>query len=434
MSDTIKEEKIQLRSEEVQEILTTPPSWIVRWGITIIFVLTIIILFLSFLIKYPDFVSAKVLVTTKQATEKVVARSTGQLEKLMVNNKEQVKAGQVLAVIENTAHYSDVSYLKSVIDTIRIDLRNFNFPIESMTKLVLGEIEPAYIDFEKHYINFKLLKDLRPYDNDLTGNRASLKEVTTRLNSQIDQRELLEKEVILKEAEVKRYRQLHSKGVISQQEYESKEAEFLQIQKSVNNMTISISQMREAISNANQTLKSTFINKNEDDTKLLKNLLQSYNSLKRAITDWEYKYVLSASIEGNVSFQNFWGVNQYIKSGENIFTILPKNRDDLIGKLTIPSQNSGKVKLDQKVFVKLDNYPYQQYGLLIGKVKNISVSPDENSNYIVFISLPNGVMTSYQKQIEFNQELIGNAEIITEDLSVAERIFFKLKDIFKYDQ
>lgn len=434
MSDTNKEEQIQLRSEEVQEILSTPPSWIVRWGITMVFLLTIIILFLSFLIKYPDYISAKVLVTTQQPTEKVIARSTGQLETVVVNNKEEVKMRQVLAVIENTANYSDVSYLKSVIDTINLDVRNFKFPIDSMTKLVLGEIEPAYIDFEKHYINYKLLKDLRPYDNDLTGNRASLKEVTTRLNSQIDQRKLLEKEVILKEAEVKRYRQLHSKGVISQQEYESKEAEFLQIQKSVNNMTISISQMREAISNANQTLKSTFISKNEDDTKLLKNLLQSYNSLKRAISDWEYKYVLSASIEGNVSFQNFWGVNQYIKSGENIFTILPKNRDDLIGKLTIPSQNSGKVQLNQKVFVKLDNYPHQQYGMLIGKVKNISVSPDENGNYIVFISLPNGVSTSYQKQIEFNQELIGNAEIITEDLSVAERIFYKVKDIFKYDQ
>jgi hypothetical protein len=32
-------ENIELRSEEVQEILGRPPQWIIRWGITIIFII-----------------------------------------------------------------------------------------------------------------------------------------------------------------------------------------------------------------------------------------------------------------------------------------------------------------------------------------------------------------------------------------------------------
>lgn len=47
-------DNLHLRSEEVQEIIATPPAWLVRWGITIVFILICLVLFLSFLIKYPD--------------------------------------------------------------------------------------------------------------------------------------------------------------------------------------------------------------------------------------------------------------------------------------------------------------------------------------------------------------------------------------------
>ncbi|MCX2678490.1 HlyD family efflux transporter periplasmic adaptor subunit [Galbibacter sp. EGI 63066] len=432
MPRTRPTEEFNIRSEEVQEILTKPPAWIVRWGITLIFFFTIIILTLSFIIKYPDFVVAKVVITTKQPTEKVVARYSGQLDKVLINNKDTVEVNQELALIKNTARYRDIKALKKIIDSAQYDIRSFTFPINITSRFILGEIEPTYIAFEKSYIDYSLFKELNPYDSQLSGNKSSLNEVKVRLKSQANQRDILEQELKFKEKEISRYRKLHKRGVISQQEYESKELEFLQMQKSLNNMTISISQMREAISSADQTLKSTYINKSEDDTKFLKNLLQSFNSLKRAIRDWEYKYVLSSSIEGIISYQEFWGTHQQVNSGDVVFSILPSNRDDLIGKLTIPSQNAGKVKIGQKVLVKLDNYSYQQYGMLVGNVDNMSVSPDEEGNYIVFINLPNGMKTSYNKNLVFNQELLGSAEIITEDLSVAERFFYKFKDLFKY--
>jgi hypothetical protein len=433
MPKDTKTEDLNLRSEEVQEILETPPVWIVRWGVTLIFMFTLILIFLAFLIKYPDFVTAKVLVTTKMPTEKVIARYSGQLEKILINNQDSVITNQKLAIIKNSANYKDVYQLKTILDSANADVRNFVFPMEITSKLILGEVEIAYINFEKSYIDYSLLKELKPYENRLHGNKRSLVEIKKRLKSLIAQKNILEEEVVLKEKEFERIKKLYKKGVISAQEYETKEVGFLQIRKNRNIMAISISQMREAISGANQSITSTYINKNEDNTRFLRNLLQSFNSLKRAIRDWEYKYVLCSSIEGVASFQQFWGQNQQVNSGDVIFSILPLDKSILVGKLTIPSQNAGKVTLGQKVFVKLDNFPYQQYGMLIGKVQNISVSPNVEGNYFVYIAMPNGTKTSYNKVLPFNQELIGNAEIITEDLSVAERIFYKFKDIFKYE-
>lgn len=432
MPENHNTEELNLRSEEVQEILSTPPAWIVRWGITLIFMFTIIILILSFIIKYPDFVTAKIIVTTEKPTEKVVNRYSGALDGIYIQNGDTVEVGQRLATIRNTANTEDVYFLKAILDTLSMTSERFVFPVDLTSNLVLGDIETTYINFEKNYVDYMLLKELDPYTNQLSGNRRSLVEIKLRLRDHIRQKRVLEQEYELEKRDLERHEQLFNKGVISQQEYEAKRLEFLQMEKNISSMAISISQMREAISSAGQTLKNTQINQQEDDTRFLTNLSQSYNTLKKAISDWEHTYILSSSIEGVVSFHEFWGVNQFINSGEIVFSILPTDKSSLVGKLTIPSQNAGKVTLGQKTLVKLDNFPYQQYGMLSGEVKNISISPDKEGNYFVYISLPNGTMTSYNRKLPFDQELIGNAEIITEDLSVAERIFYKFKDIFKY--
>lgn len=432
MPEKETQEHMAIRSEEVQEILTNPPTWIVRWGITLIFIFTCIILILSFLIRYPDFVSAKIIVTTKRPAEKLVARYSGQIDTIFIENRDTVKRNQKLAILRNTAKYEDVYFLKGIIDTLDFNLKNFSFPIELIIDLSLGDIETAYIDFEKSYVEYFLLKDLEPYTYKLESSARSLIEIKTQLVSQIRQKRLLEREQKLVKTDFERHRQLFDKGVISQKEYEVKELEFIQMQKSIGTMVISISQMREAISSANETFKSTQVNEREENTRFLRNLAQSYNGLKKAIRDWEYLYALTSSIDGIVSFQEFWGVNQNVNAGDIVFSILPKNTSNLVGKSTIVSQNAGKVTIGQKALIKLDNYPYQQYGMLVGFVENISVSPDANGNYFVYISLPDGTKTSYGQNLVFDQELLGSAEIITEDLSVAERLFYKFREVFKY--
>lgn len=426
-------ENLNLRSEEVQEILSNPPAWLVRWGISLVFMFTCIILALSFMIKYPDLVTAKVLVTTKEPAEKVTSIFSGQLDEIFIKNRDTVTIDQKLAIIKNTANFEDVYLLKGIIDSNPFHLKNFQFPLEETSHLILGDIIIAYIGFEKSYTDYFLLKDLDPYTNQLGGNKVALQEIKNRLQNQIVQKKLMEQEILLKQIDSKRSEGLFKKGVISKHAYELKQLEFIQIQKNISSMAISISQMREAISSANRTLKSTKISEREDNTRFLKNLAQSYGLLKEAIRNWEYNYVLKSSIKGVVSFQDYWGVHQFVNAGSIVFSILPVDTSSLVGKLAIPAQNAGKVSIGQKVFIKLDNYPYQQYGMLIGKVTNFSISPNNEGNYTVFISLPEGTKTSYNKTFQFTQELLGNAEIITEDLSVAERMFYKFREVLTYN-
>ena len=65
-------ERIELRSEEVQEILGTPPSWLVRWGTLVIVGVLASLGVLSYVVKYPDVIMADAMITTSAPPTSVV--------------------------------------------------------------------------------------------------------------------------------------------------------------------------------------------------------------------------------------------------------------------------------------------------------------------------------------------------------------------------
>jgi hypothetical protein len=98
--------------------------------------------------------------------------------------------------------------------------------------------------------------------------------------------------------------------------------------------------------------------------------------------------------------------------------------------LKTPARNSGKIKIDQTVLINLENYPETEFGTLEGKINSISFTPTKDGYYLIDVSLPSKLITSYQKEIKFKQEMTGRAEIITEDLRLIDRFFYQLKGVF----
>ena len=426
-----KLEDIDLRSEEVQEILSKVPHWMIRWGNVLFLVLIILLLFLSWLVKYPDIIASEALITTKIPPQKEYAKITGKLEAILIKDNQEVSGGQRLAILENTANYKDVFKLKSIIDTITLNRQYFKFPIDSLPLLFLGNIESQYALFENSYIQYQLNKELKPYSNEAVANRYSISELNRRLRSLQSQKEINKTELDFKKKDLQRHVLLFDKGIISAQDFENKQLEAAQAERNYKNFESSISQIREGISNAKQTSKGTEINRVKEEMVLLKNVIQSFNQLKKAIRDWEYQYVLQSNINGKVSFLNFWNSNQTVNQGDLVFTIIPSGNSSFIAKLKAPGQNSGKIKIGQKVNLKIENYPDTEFGVLNGVVKNISIVPDINGLYVIDVELPKVLVTSYGKTIDFKQEMRGSAEIITEDLRLIERFFYQFKEALR---
>ena len=181
----------------------------------------------------------------------------------------------------------------------------------------------------------------------------------------------------------------------------------------------------------NRNSKTNIINENKENVNLQRNVFQAFYQLKKALKDWELNYVLRASIGGKVSFLQLWAENQFVNAGENVFAVIPNNESGYIGKVKAQSLNSGKIKLGQNVNIRLANFPDREFGMLLGKIKNISLTPDKDGNLLIDVSLPHGLATTYKKQITFQQEMSGSAEIITEDLRLIERILYQFRAVFK---
>ena len=426
-----KLEEIELRSEEVQEILERVPHWMIRWGSALFLLLIIMVLVISWFVKYPDVITSTAMVTTQMPPEKEYAKVTGKLAHLLVSDGDVVAKNTPLAIIENTAHYQDILLLKSMVDTTRIDKDDFRFPLESLPILFLGEVEVVFALFENAYDQYVLNRELQPFSNEALTNRLTLSQLQNRLQNLRTQYELNRSELQFKKNDLERNRVLFEKGVISAQEFDNKQLEYLQAERGLRSLSVNISQTRESIANADLSSKNTEVNRTKEEKQLLRGVIQSFNQLKGALRDWELKYVLRSEIDGRVSFLNFWATGQTVNAGDLVFTVIPTENSNYIAKLRTPSLNSGKVKVGQKVNLKLENYPDTEFGMLTGDVERISLVPDNDGFYLIDVSLPKKMVTTYSKEIEFRQEMRAQAEIITEDLRLIERFFYQFKEAFK---
>jgi multidrug resistance efflux pump len=420
---------LKIYSEEVKDVLSKPPKSIFRWGNTLLLLFILLMFLLSWFIKYPDIVASSAIITTKIPPQKEYANTTGKLDAILVSDNELVKAGQPLAIIENTSNYKDVFRLKSIIDTIKVNNYSFSFPVDSIPILFLGDIDSQYAIFENSLIQYELNKKLKPFSNEAIANRYSISELKRRLKTTIFQKNMNKDELEFRKKDINRSKLLFEKGIVSAREYENKQLEYAQAERSYKSFESSISQIREAISNAKRTSTGTEINRVKEEMITLKGVIQSFNQLKKVIRDWENNYVLTSNIEGKVSFMDVWSTNQTVNQGDLIFTIIPKENSSYIAKLKTPSQNFGKVKIGQKVNIRLQNYPDYEFGVLKGNITNISAIPNKEGLYSVDVSLPKELITTYNKKIDFKHEMRGTAEIITEDLRLIERFFYQFRKV-----
>lgn len=423
---------IHLHSEGVQDILTEPPGWMVRWGNTILFLILLLILLMSYLIKYPEFVPSTVIISSRNPPEKLEARINTRVENIFVDDHQAVSRNQLLMVLQSTADYRDVIRLRSIVDSM--DSRGMaHFPLQEVAGFKLGEIQADYNAFAKALTEEQLYARLQPYSPDYAAANRSLTESRNRIRTLLDQKSLEQTKYEVSKREFDRYQELFNERVVSASELNQEKLKFLQAAQNLESINISISQLQEGILGIEKTRSGVTISAEKDKINLTSQTAQLFEQLRKSLNAWEQNYLLTSAVAGVVSFQQFLGKNQFVKTGDILLSVMPDDKDMLIGRLQVPATNLGKVKEGQKVLLKLDNYPYQEFGMVEGRVKNIANAPDKDGNYYVNVVLLNGLQTSFHKNLTFDKELKGNAEIVTQDLRLMERVFYQLRKLLRFE-
>ncbi len=421
------------RSDQVNEILGKAPSWVVRSGITVVFIIVLLLIFGSALISYNDIIPAEITITSKNPPVYLKSKTSGRLTHIFVEANQQVKANEILAEIENTAKLEDVIYLRDKINAFNakildLDSLQYVFP----PYLDLGTIQIAYGEFLTQYQNYILFLTLSPTERESALIDNQLREQKSFLDKQQRQLNIFKEDLKLSKSSYDRYVSLYEKGVISKAEYENAAREYLSDKQQYQNFLKGISNTQIAIANFNNLLTKSNIQGTEFKNNYKQQLDKAYQILNNELSSWERHFLIKSPIAGKVTLFDIWNQNQNVNAGETLFTVIPNNLDEIIGRVKLPIRNSGKVKIGQKVIVKLANYPFEEWGSLEGEIQNISQVPNQDAEeafYTLYIKL-NSLTTSYQKHIDFKQEMQGTAEIIVEELTILQRIFYQLRKVF----
>src|SRR5690554_5327254 len=344
-----KEEKkykpIELRSEEVQEIMNRVPPWILRSGITLLFIIVIILLIGSWFFKYPDVIQAEITVTSQEPPAGVIARSTGKFDEIYAVNNSEVRKGEPLAVINNPADTKDMLTLlmnMELWEMSRYDIEQAKilFPSRSVSLGAIQSVYAVFLNSLNDYINHL---ELDYYPKKIASHREQLlvrEEYLTKLKEQIP--------VILEQYKTSiniynRDSVLFSRKVISENEYELAKGSFLQSKQSFLSFNASLKQSDLQLMQGEETLLDLNQQASEVDSRYRLALHNATEALNAQIRAWEHDYLMVSPVNGVVNHMGVWSINQNVSAGETVFTVLPSGQNIPRGKAMLPVQGAGKV-------------------------------------------------------------------------------------------
>jgi len=428
--EEIKDIEIDLKSEPMNEMLSHPPSWIIRSGNGLFLLILVLMIGLSWLIEYSDEIKGEVTVTTAQPPIELINQLYVQLKSIAVNDQQNVTKGQLLVQFDNQASNEDIEKANRYLDQLAIlNLQNqSSIPVYS-ENLQLGTFQESWTTLETR-INewnstFKsnvLNEQLLSIQREITY-RERLQTIASR------KIKLSESEYTLIADELQSSERLAQESAISKQTLNQDKRSETQAMQGVQ------SQKEQYVQNLIQlnTLRSQSLQLKHDNEQKQQQLLSGINlalvTLKNQFVEWKKSAIWTAPCNGKVLFNKQLQINKFYGANQATLVVVP-NGNSYIATAAIESTGAGKVKVGQKAFIELLDYSKADYGMIEGIVTHIT-QIDKEGKYEVKIRLPKQLKTTYKKQIPLKAQLKGTVKIITKRKRLLERFFEKLTDLVK---
>jgi len=415
----------EIHSEDLQEIIAKPPSWLLKRGISIILGVLLLIITLSAYIHFPEMITSQIKFNNINSPKAIVTRVNGNLVKLLVKEGSWVNRGDELAYLESTGdHVQTIKLLKSLQGLKMGEISNRNLKVLLDPKnLNLGELQISYQNFYLSYLNFSAASKDGIYLKRKIVLENEKENLYRQYNKASQSAELQEKQLAIAEAEFDKYKLLAEKKVISPSELQDKEALLLSKKQSIPQMENNLINYEGHILSKNKEIIEIDNQISEEQKKFV----QALNSFISEAEIWRQKYILTSPVQGKVIYGSFLQENQLVKANQELFYINPGN-EQYYGELRLPQSHFAKVKKGQQVLIKVRSFPYHEYGYLHGEIDNISEIPMQDS---IFYSRVQIIRSQKDSLIILKPGIYGDAEIITEDKSIFKRIWENLTKSLK---
>lgn len=421
------ESNLNLKSEEVQEILGTPPGWLLRYGTLLFFLIIVLLFWLSYWIKYPDVVEHEIIISFNDPPIKMISPNSGYIDLIYASQNQKVKKGQLLVTFKTDADYQDVlTIYENLLKVKSLDINKL-ISINLDENIRVGEIQNSLLEF---------IEMQKQYSNQLKGDNVSFtkKDVQKQIVALesgvlylINLKENISVQIDNIQIQLKNEEVMVKMDKLSQTELNKTRDKYIGLNSNLNATEAEIKDKQIKIN----TLKNELISINlggEKGREIAElKLKDSFIQLKTKISQWIYTNLIISPSDGVLQIiSGNLKADQYISKDEPLFIIIPSQSKEMRGIMNIPFTESGNIEKNQKVLVRLKSYPSAQYGILEGRVLNISKVAIELNNEMVSpinVNFQNGLITTKGYKISNEQELSGTGRIITKEKRFIQRIF-----------
>jgi hemolysin D len=357
-------------------IQETPPARLPRTVFYIVGALFVILLAWSIFGRVDIVASAEGRLVPKTFTKIVQPAEAGIVREILVEDGQEVKAGQVLIRMDATTAGADLTTLKNESVLKNLTLRRIDAELAGKPFL-MEPSDPPHL-FNQVLAQYGARR--QAYLDALSQEQAALEKAKFDLVSAEQTLQKLRATLPLYRQAAQSYERLVKEGFVSEmgandkiREKIEKEQDFKAQEANVGALKTTITQSQKKLAQIKSNYESQLLNERVDNSS------QSQKA-EGELTKQEFKsglLALRAPQAGIVKDMNLTTIGTVVQPGAVLLNIVPKS-EPLIAEVSIKNEDVGFVQAGQGAKVKLSAYPFQKYGLVEGTVE--SVAADSNSN------------------------------------------------------
>ncbi|MEH2388490.1 MAG: HlyD family efflux transporter periplasmic adaptor subunit [Nostoc sp.] len=419
---------------QTNEFLPPLSRWTTFGGMIILGILSLAIP-VAAIAKYKVTVKGQAVVRPIGELRVVQATTEGQVMQIYVKQNQVVKKGDAIATIDDSRLQTKKSQLQTNIQQGKLQLvqtyaqiQAFNSQIRAETDRIHRIITGAEAELSGRY---------REYQDKKITTVSELEEADA--NIRISQRELQIGKEQLKTAQANlhaseaalgaatskenRYQTVAAVGALSRDQFEEAQLLVKQQEQSVEGQRGVVAAQKQTIERLEQALSATIARRERAKTalnpsnagvaiateriaqekatgesnkatlekdrqalvkqkiELEKQLERDTSELKQIETDLS-QTTITATADGIISQLNLRNSGQTLRAGEEVVQIVPSDVAQVL-KAAVASEDKNKLKIGQKVQMRVSACPYPDYGTLKGKVEAISpdaITPQKNNS------------------------------------------------------
>jgi len=421
----------QSYKEKLMDLIGHPPGWLLHSGLGLIGLITMLVLFISWFIRYPDIIESPVVITSKHPPIQIYSNQSGIIDSLYVHDKDTVVSGQILIYMHNTARLSDVLLWNEWLQDVTVSVEPESLPSEPPVQLSLGELHTSYSGISQKYYEWYRWKADKSAEEKIKAYRSEIQTTESLMESLAKQMALYEHELYLEDKNLLRQETLYKSGIISASEYEKTESAYLSAKRQKESIATGKLTHQMRVNQLEASIVDLTISYNNQ-------LLTLYTTLKEislealsGIERWEEKYVIIAQSPGAVALSSIIQEKKFINAGEPLMSVIPSGvANQTYARALVPAAGLGRIVPEDKVIIRLDAWPHKQFGSLVSHVDHISKMPlldkDSPNTFELTMSLPEPMTTTTGMTLSLKPEESGHARIITRDRRILTRLFDQL--------